>query len=74
TYSAPSSQQEFFFRLPFKIMDQLWHAQEQSRPVDEVAREMGLTEGQVQRAFDDFTRKQRTTAYLRLPVVRLDRR
>jgi NAD+ synthase len=74
TYSAPSSQQEFFFRLPFEIMDQLWHAQEQGRPVDEVARAMGLTAEQVQRAFDDFTRKQRTTGYLRMPVVRLDRR
>ena len=73
TYSAPSSQQEFFFRLPFEIMDQLWHAQEQGRPVSEVARVMGLTAEQVQRAFDDFTRKQRTTEFLRMPIVRLDR-
>lgn len=73
TYSAPSNQEEFFFRLPFKIMDQLWHAQEQGCPVHEIARVMELSEEQVQRAYDDFTRKQRTTEYLRMPIVRLDR-
>ncbi|MFU8773077.1 MAG: NAD(+) synthase [Anaerolineales bacterium] len=73
TYSAPSNQQEFFFRLPFEVMDQLWHSQEQQRPVEQVARQMKLSNEQVQRAYDDFTRKKRTTEYLRMPVVRLDR-
>lgn len=69
TYSAPSTQQEFFFRLPFETMDLLWYAQEHNLPVSEVAQAMGLTEIQVQRAFDDFTRKQRTTEYLRMPPL-----
>jgi len=36
-----------------------------------VAKTMGLTEVQVQRGFDDITRKIRTTEYLRLlpPVM-----
>jgi NAD+ synthase len=69
TYSAPSTQQAFFFRLPFETMDFLWYAQEHNVPVPEVAQTMGLTQVEVQRAFDDFARKQRTTAYLRmLPV------
>jgi NAD+ synthase len=71
TYSAHQSQEEFFFRLPFKTMDMLWFAQENNVPVSDVARAMDLTETQVQRAFDDFTRKQRTTDYLRLPPVEL---
>jgi len=69
TYSAPCTQQEFFFRLPFKTMDLLWYAQEQNVPISEIARAMGLTEAQVQRALDDFTRKQRTTEYLRMPPI-----
>lgn len=67
TYSAPCDEQEFFFRLPFETMDLLWYAHENDVPVPEVARVMGLTDAQVQRAFADFTRKQRTTEYLRMP-------
>jgi len=72
TYSAPSTQEEFFFRLPFEVMDLLWYAQEHSVPVPEVAQVMGLTEEQVQRVFDDLIRKRRTTDYLRTPILRLD--
>ena len=71
TYSAHCDQQEFFFRLPFETLDLLWFALENKVPVAEVARAMNLSEIQVQRAFDDITRKQRTTQYLRLspPVL-----
>lgn len=69
TYSAHSTQQEFFFRLPFETMDLLWYAMEHEIPVAEVAGVMGLTEAQVLRAFNDFNRKSRTTDYLRtLPL------
>jgi NAD+ synthase len=66
TYSAPCDQQEFFFRLPFEIVDLLWFAQEQRVPLAEVATVMGLQEAQIQRVYDDITRKQRTTQFLRL--------
>ena len=50
-------------------MDLLWYALKHDVPVPEVALVMGLTEEQVQRAFADLTRKQRTTQYLRtLPI------
>lgn len=69
TYSAHSSQEEFFFRLPFEVMDLLWYAQEHDVPVAEAAQVMGLTEEQVQRAWADLIRKHRTTQYLRtLPI------
>jgi NAD+ synthase len=69
TYSAHSSQEEFFFRLPFETMDLLWYALEHDVPAAEAAQVMGLTEAQVQRAYDDLSRKQRTTQYLRtLPI------
>jgi len=69
TYSAPSTQQEFFFRLPFHLMDMLWYAQEQDIPLSTVAQVLGVEEIQVERAFKDFTRKQRTTDYLRLNPI-----
>jgi NAD+ synthase len=69
TYSAHSSQVEFFFRLPFETMDLLWFAQENNYPIPEVAEVMGLNEMQVQRAFNDFSRKRRTTEYLRQPPL-----
>ncbi len=72
TYSAPTSQQEFFFRLPFETMDLLWFAQEHGYPAREVAAVMGLAEAQVQRAYNDFIRKHRTTAYLRMSPVGFD--
>jgi NAD+ synthase len=65
TYSAPCSQEEFFFRLPFATMDLLWCGQEMNFSAEEVALEMGLTSRQVQRAFDDLARKRQTTEYLR---------
>lgn len=69
TYSAPCDQEEFFFRLPFETMDVLWYAQEHGVTAAEAAKAMGLTEAQVQHAFADFTRKHRTTEYLRMPPV-----
>jgi NAD+ synthase len=69
TYSAPCNQEEFYFRLPFKMMDLLWYAQENHVPPAEASQVMGLTEKQVQRAYADFTRKQRGTQYLRLEPV-----
>lgn len=72
TYSARQTQEEFFFRLPFKTMDLLWYAQEHQVPVSEVAAVMGLAEDQVLRAFNDLSRKRRTTEYLRLAPVELE--
>jgi NAD+ synthase len=69
TYSAPTSQEEFFFRLPFETLDLLWFAMENHVPTCQVARTLGLSEDQVNRVFDDLRRKQRTTQYLRLAPV-----
>jgi NAD+ synthase len=66
TYSATTTQEEFFFRLPFETMDLLWYGQEHNVPLEDVAQALGLATVQVQRAFNDFTRKQRTTEYLRM--------
>lgn len=72
TYSATQTQEEFFFRLPFKLMDLLWYAQQQQIPISEVCSGLNLTEAQVQRAYDEFSRKQRTTEYLRMAALSLE--
>lgn len=71
TYSAPCSQQEFFFRLPFEQMDLLWHAQQNEVDENDAASAAGLTVEQVRRAFRDFSRKQQATEYLRTPPLEL---
>ena len=65
TYSAHSSQEEFFFRLPFEILDLLWYAREHHIPIASVAAVMDLSEQQIQRAWNDQIRKERATRYLR---------
>jgi len=69
TYSAECSQEEFFFRLPFQLMDLLWYAQENGVSAAEAASVLELEEEQVQRAYEDFERKFRTTRYLRAVPV-----
>ncbi len=72
TYSAACTQQEFFFRLPFHLMDLLWYAQEHHIPAAEAAQVMELEEVQVQRAYEDFFRKSRTTDYLRMHPLEIN--
>jgi NAD+ synthase len=72
TYSAGSSQEEFFFRLPYAQLDLLWYALEHEVQAEEAAQAMGLSAQQVQRAYDDLLRKQRTTEYLRMPPLGIE--
>ncbi|RME76556.1 MAG: NAD(+) synthase [Chloroflexi bacterium] len=69
TYSAAQTQEEFFFRLPFELMDLLWYAQENQLPAADVARALNLSPAQVERAYQEFSRKRQTTDYLRQPPV-----
>jgi len=69
TYSAFSTQEEFFFRLPFATMDVLYHAHENGVSAGVVARETGMEKAQVQMAFDDFDRKRNTTEHLRAAAM-----
>jgi NAD+ synthase len=73
TYSAATSQEDFFFRMPFETMDLLWYAHERGVPISEVVRASGLTVQQIERAYSDFTRKHRAAAYLRTEPISLGR-
>ncbi len=65
TFSLPVSDQEFFFRIPFDKLDLLLYAWENQVPNAEAAGVIGLSEDAIERAFRDFTSKNRATAHLR---------
>ena len=72
TYPGGSSQEEFFFRLPFDILDTIWFGHEQGVSTEEIAQALDLSVEQVERIIADIVRKQRTTAYLRMPVISME--
>lgn len=69
TYSAEVTQTEFFFGLPFPLLDLLWCAMEREVPAEEAAAAAGLAVDQVERVWRDIRQKQRTTEYLRRPPL-----
>lgn len=70
TYTAEQTQEEFFFQMPFKEMDILWYAYENEFDLGMVARELGKTEKDLEIIFINFTRKRKTTEYLRMNPIK----
>ncbi len=71
TYTTEQSQEEFFFGLPFALMDRLWLAKEQGLSAEATAEALELEPVQVERAWRDIEQKARTTEYLRTPPLRM---
>jgi NAD+ synthase len=71
TYSAGSTQEEFFFRAPFGILDAIWAGMEQGASPASIGEALGLSEEQVDRVLKDILRKRKTTEYLRMPPISL---
>jgi len=65
TFSLPVSDQEFFFRISFEKLDYLLYAWEHEVPKNDVADVLDISEDAVERAYKDFTTKNRATAHLR---------
>jgi len=70
TYSAEQTQEEFFYQLPFELMDRFWYGFENGYSPEEVGKVMGETPERVEALFRNFERKRATTEYLRMPPVR----
>jgi len=70
TYSAEQTQEEFFFQMPFHEMDILWYGYENGYDPAQVADPLGKTEEEIRSVFNNFTRKQRTTDYLRMAPIK----
>jgi NAD+ synthase len=65
TFSLPVSDQEFYFRIPFDKLDLLLFAWEHRISSNKTAEVLCLAEDAVDRAFRDFTTKNRATEHLR---------
>lgn len=69
TYSAEQTQEEFFFKLPFDILDRIWFGWEKGYSNREIAEGLGLNENQVDIVVKDIKQKIHTTEYLRLEPI-----
>ena len=69
TYSAEQTQEEFFFKVPFKILDPIWLGMEMNVPAELIAETLGLDTAYVNAVIHDIKSKIRTTEYLRYSPV-----
>ncbi|MCB1161650.1 NAD(+) synthase [bacterium] len=73
TYSMETTQEDFYYSLPFLAMDLLHLAwKDPDTGAGEAAEAMDLTQDQVERVWKDFERKENTTEYLRLMPLHWD--
>ena len=64
TYSLPQSQEEFYFSVPYEVLDLCLYALNNGLPAASVAGASGLREEDVERVFRDIEGKRRATTYL----------
>ncbi len=64
TYSAPVTDEEWYFRMPYHQLDLLLYAWANQINIPDVCQVMALTEAQVKRAFRDFNGKFKATRHL----------
>jgi NAD+ synthase len=73
TYSAPVTDEEFYFRLPYAALDGALSCFEDELSVSDAARETNLEEDVVRRIYDELRRRRDATQRLReLPPNLLD--
>lgn len=70
TYTAEQTQEEFFFQMPYQEMDLLWYAYENKINTDEVSFTIDKSPEEINQIFKNFSRKQRTTEYLRMSPIK----
>ena len=66
TYSLPQSQEEFYFALPARVMDQVLYAHNAGLTVEEAAVTLGYRPDQMRRAYTEIEQKRVTTRYLHM--------
>jgi NAD+ synthase len=73
TYSLPQGQDEFYFSVPYHLMDLCLYGKNNSVAAREVAAAAGLTEEQVRHIYADIDIKRSTTRYLHLPPLLVEK-
>jgi NAD+ synthase len=64
TWSLAQTQDEFYFSLPYDLMDLCLYGVDHAVPADKVASAAGLTQEQVHRVWQDIAAKRKATQYL----------
>jgi NAD+ synthase len=65
TYSAEQTQEEFFYKMPFEVMDRIWDGWEKGVSSDVIAKVLNIPQAQVDVVINDVRQKIQTTEYLR---------
>ena len=65
TYSAEQTQEEFFYKMPFEVMDRIWDGWEKGVSSDVIAKVLNIPQAQVDVTINDIRQKIQTTEYLR---------
>jgi NAD+ synthase len=65
TYSAEQTQEEFFYKIPFEVMDRIWDGWEKGVSSDVIAKVINIPKAQVDVVINDVRQKIQTTEYLR---------
>lgn len=71
TYSAEQTQEEFFYKMPFDIMDRIWDGWEKGVSSDVIAKVLNVPQAQVDVTINDIKQKIQTTEYLRQEPISL---
>ena len=69
TYSLPQSQEEFYFSVPYDVLDLCMYALNNGIEAARLTEATGLSEEDVTRVFRDIESKRRATAPLHLPPL-----
>ncbi len=72
TYSMEQTQEEFYFAVPYDLMDLLLWAHNHGIPAEEAAPVVDLSPDQVTRVYRDIEQKRRTTKILHLPPLLIE--
>lgn len=65
TYPGGGTQEEFFYRIKFDLLDLIWHGMEIGITNEEIASALSLDVVQVEHVVKDIQQKKRATEYLR---------
>lgn len=71
TYSAEQTQEEFFYKMPFEVMDRIWDGWEKGVSADDIAKVLNIPKAKVDVEINDLRQKIQTTEYLRQEPISL---
>jgi len=73
TYSLDQGQDEFYFALPYNMMDVALWCYNHEKPVSELASTLNISQDQATFIYADIGSKRRTTEYLHLQSLTIDK-